>query len=231
MAEFKIQTREAPEDEKRNSGIGVLVVITGASGAGKDSVVDEILKHKIITTLSINRVVTCTDRPIRTGEAPDAYHFLSSEELNTMHEQEELVEQITQTGTSRKATSKTEIARLLLGENLVWRIDPSRAAEVAMGGFFNKHFPEHAQLLQENTLVICINAPKDVIESRRKRREKDSYNPEEFRLRDMQEAPHLDILIRKAVVVENPDGRLAKTVNAVAELIAVHHDKIKNKKN
>lgn len=216
--------------EKDLQNIGFLFVITGASGTGKDVVMTELLKHEIVTTINLNRVITCTDRPIRDNEPPDAYHFLKPSELELLAEQGELVEDLTPTGTSRKATPKSEIERLLSGQNLLWRIDPSRAAEVATGDFFDRHFPQNAQILKEHTLVICINAPRDVIESRRKKREGEKYKPQEFELRDKQEAPHLDILLKKAVVIENIDGQLSKTVEMVVQTISNHHSKIKNVK-
>jgi guanylate kinase len=225
-----MEKRPTIETKEKHPNIGMLIVITGRSGAGKDAVMDKLLEHNIINSLSINRVITCTDRPIRDGEPPDAYHFLKPTDLDTMAECNKLVEEITITGTSRKATSKSEIARLLSGENLLWRIDPSRAAEVSTGNFFEKHFPENAQVLKERTLVVCINAPKRVIESRRKGREGKNYKPEEFELRDKQDAPHIDILLKKAVVIENHDGQLSETTETVAQLIYKHHDKIKSKK-
>lgn len=226
----KLQKKSIAETKEKSSGIGMLIVLTGRSGAGKDAVMCELLKHGVTNSLGINRVITCTDRPIRDGEPSDAYHFLKPEDLDTMAKCDELVEEITITGTSRKATSKSEIARLLSGENLLWRIDTSRAAEVATGKFFEKHFPENAKILKERTLVVCIDAPKDIIESRRKGREKKGYKSEEFELRDEQDNQHIDILLKEAVVIENNDGRLFETTETVAKLIYNHHGKINSKK-
>jgi uncharacterized protein (UPF0371 family) len=147
-----------------------------------------------------------------------------------MDQDNELAEVIVDTGTSRKETPISEISRLFSGTNLIWRIDPSLAARIVSGTYFDKRFPEMAKELKENSVVVCINAPREVIESRRKRRDGNKYDPEDFRLRDKQEAPHLDILLKEAVVVENPDNRLAETVEIVANLIANHHEKIKAKK-
>ncbi len=229
MIEFvrSMETTKIGVDHEPKKDIGILIVATGASGAGKDSVMDEFLKHEVVKTLNIQRVVTCTDRPIRDGESPSAYHFLNRDELDVLASSGELVEDLVDTGTSRKATSKSEIARLLSGENLFWRIDPSRAAEIANGEFFGKHFSADAEVLNMNTLVVCINAPKAVIEQRRKGRDKDKYDPNEYNERDAQEAPHLDILMKKAIVVENLDNQLQLTVETVAELVKQHHAKVK----
>ena len=224
----KPKTLDRTKNGEVISSVGVLYVFTGGSGVGKDTVVDKILERGIVTELKLNKVITCTDRPRRVGEKADSYHFKKPEELDLMANQGMLVEEITITGSSRKATSKAEIARLLMGENLLWRIDPSRAAEVATGDFFKRNFPNDAQVLSDHTVVICINAPKEVIESRRKKREGDKYDPKEFQLRDGQEAPHLNILLSKAVVIDNLDEGLQETVEKTVQLIRNHH--AKNKK-
>jgi guanylate kinase len=212
--------------------VGFLLVISGASGAGKDTVMAKLLEHPLVKVLHLKKIVTCTDRPPRPGETHGVdYHFMTKERLQEMDKNGELVEEITLTGSSNKATPKSEIERLLNGEDLVWRIDPSRAAEIALGGFFIKHFPEHAHILQKQTTVLCITAPKGDVESRRKGRDGENYNPTEYSARDDQELPHLHILQEKAVVIDNREGCLEETVNFAASLTKAHYEKAKQKKN
>ena len=211
--------------------VGFLLIICGASGAGKDAVMAGLLEHPTIKTLNLKKVVTCTDRPPRSGEIHKVhYHFVTGEKLHEMAKNGELVEEITLTGSSNKATPKSEIERLLNGEDLIWRIDPSRAAEVVSGAFFVKHFPEHAQILQKCTTVFCVTAPKNAIEKRRKARDGANYNPNEYSARDEQELPHLHILQEKAVVIDNPDGCLEETVDFAAGLTKLHYEKVKSQK-
>ena len=214
----------------KETQIGFLLIISGASGAGKDTVMTELLRHPRIKDLHLKKVVTCTDRHPRPGETHGIdYHFVTRERLQQMAEGGELVEEITLTGSSRKATPKSEIERLLKGEDLVWRIDPSRAAEVASKGFFARHFPRHAQILQKRTTVLCVTAPKDTIDARRKVRDGDGYNPNEYSARDEQELPHLRVLKEKAVVIENPEGHLKEAVEIAADLTVSSYGKAKNK--
>jgi len=209
--------------------IGVLIIFTGASGAGKDSVMDEFLKNPIVQKFNLKKVVTCTDRPPRPGETDGIqYHFVSSTRLQKMAEDNELVEPITKYGTSNKATPKVEIERLLAGENLVWRIDPSRAAEVASGKFFQRIFPEKAHLLQSHTIVFFVTAPKEVIAERRKRRDLDKYDPEEYKVRDDQDQIYLNILQEKAILIENINSRLNEAVDTAVKSAVGIYDKIKN---
>lgn len=100
---------------------GMLVVITGISGAGKDTMMDLALRSDALAALNLTQVVTCATRTPRPGEINGThYHFISADELHQMHTNGELVEPPTQTGTSFKATSKRELARVVeQGVNLV----------------------------------------------------------------------------------------------------------------
>jgi guanylate kinase len=214
--------------------IGCLIVITGASGTGKDAVMEKVMECQDIGNLGFCKVVTCTDRPPRLNANPPEvdgihYHFVTPQELIRMEKANELVEPRTLTGTSYKATPKFEIERLITGENLIWRIDPSRAAKVATGEFFDEMFPDHSEILKKNTLVICVNAPKEVISSRRKSRDKEKYDPKEYEERDNQEFEHLQVLLKKACVIDNLDGMLEQTVSSSLNLVKNHHAKNKNR--
>jgi hypothetical protein len=195
--------------------IGDLIILTGASGAGKDSVMDGFLKNPHIQSLHLQKVVTCTDRPPRRGETDGRqYHFVTHEKLENMAKANELVEPI------------TEIERLLNGENLVWRIDPSRAAEVAQGGFFKRLFPENARALQEHTIVLSVVAPRKEIEERRKARDLERYNLVEYKTRDLQERPYLEILEKKATSIENLNGKLDDAVASAVKSVINFHNSI-----
>lgn len=220
------------ETEEFVTGLGTLTVITGGSGVGKDAVVDEVVKHPEIRSRNMQKVITCTTRGPREGEICDVhYHFISEQKMIEMYKNGELVEEMTLTGSSYKATPRSEIERVLKGEHIIWRIDPSRAAEVASGAFFTKHFPEHAVILQRNTMVVCVTAPNEVIEAHRRKRDGDRYSPEEYRARDEQELPHLNILRECATLVENVDGKLEETVSTTVGLVIRHYEKAKVSKS
>jgi len=208
---------------------GILLVITGASGAGKDAVMEALIKHPEFAPMCFKKIVTCTDRTIRPGEVDGVhYHFVSPNELDGMCKQGLLVEKITSTGTSNKATSKKEIERLLAGEDLIWRIDPSRAAEIAQGNFFENIFGKEAKLIQKNTIIICVTAPKNEIIQRRIKRDKDKFDPKEFEVRDIQDSPHLKILSEKSYVINNLDQKLDESVEEALTLIKSHYTKVKS---
>jgi len=212
--------------EEKN--IGMMVIISGASGAGKDSVMDGFLKDTRVQRLNLKKIVTCTDRPLRPGETDGVqYHFINNEELQKMAVDGLLVEPITMSGTAGKATPKSEIDRLFAGENLVWRIDPSRASDVASGDFYRRIYPERAQILQEHTIVLSIVAPREEVEKRRMGRDLERYNPTEYAKRDTQEKPYLEILAKKAVLIRNLDGKLDQAINTAVISVVNLYDKIK----
>lgn len=213
--------------------LGILVVLTGASGAGKDGVMDGFMENPVISDLGFQKIVTSTDRPPRPGERDGRdYHFVSKEELVKMEKEGELVEPITATGSSNKGTTKKEIERLFSGESLIWRIDPSRAAEVASGDFFKRLFPEDAKTLQKQTIVLFITASRQDIEARRRNRDKDGYDPKEYELRDNQEKQYLEVLSENAISIENAQNKLNETINKTVKITANFFDEIKkNSKN
>lgn len=204
---------------------GTLLVVTGASGAGKDTVAEEVLKHPNLLNFNLRRLITCADRSARPGEIHGVhYYFVSPEELDRMHKNSELVENPQPTGSSRKGTPKKEFTNVLSGQSLLWRIDPYLAAHVAKGDFFKEQFGAlEGEILRQSTIVISVTSPREVIEQRRKSRDAEKYDPKEYELRDMQEAPSLATLNRYAVLVENVDGMLSQTVEYVANTFLNHH--------
>lgn len=211
---------------------GLLLVITGPSGTGKDTVANEVLKHSTITDLKLKRLVTCADRPPRPGEVHGVdYYFVSPGKLDEMSIKGELVEKPQPTGTSRKGTPKREFSAIISGEKRLWRIESYLASKVASGTFFDEQFtPHEAVILKELTKVICITSPKEQIERRRKARDGDSYNPKEYVLRDAQDEPNLEILRETAVFVDNLDNQLEQTIKEVVNHTLKHHVKIQKKK-
>ncbi len=206
---------------------GKLIVVTGTSGSGKDTVIEELLK----ICPDYKRLVTCADRPPRTGETHGKeYYFVPANELDRMFKDSELVEKPVHYGTSRKATPKIEFRKVLYeGQNTIWRIEFGLAARVASGEFFDEQFsPEESQLLKEVTKVVLITASYDTIERRRKDRDKGNYNPQDYSERDRYDAEILQqFKSHFHCIIVNEDGRLEECVHQVVEYIEANKiDKI-----
>lgn len=192
--------------EKLSVTPGVLLVLTGRTGAGKDYLFQQALNHPKLLEQNFTRIVTCTSRPARAGEQEGVdYHFISQEEIFAMHKSGELVEDPVLYGTTYKATPISEIKKVLEGENKIWRIDPNLAGEVASGDFFERLGIDSR--VKEKTVVIFIDADRDTIVQRRMDRDQERYNPDEYKERDLYDdqilEKYTDVFTNK---IDNPDG-------------------------
>jgi guanylate kinase len=200
---------------------GRLLVITGFSGAGKDSVIEKLFEKMP----EFRRLVTCADRPPRPGEVHGVhYYFVSSEELDIMHKKGELVEAPLLYGTSRKATPKSEFKKIINEKaSLVWRIESSLAAFVASGKFFDEQFaPEESAVLKSLTTTVFLTAKRPQLRRRRRLRDGPNYNPREFTKRDSQD----ELILAKygkvfKNVIENRENEIEETVTEIAKLLEI----------
>jgi guanylate kinase len=180
----------------------LLIVLSGPSGAGKDSVRDLILQWEP----GMHRVVTVTTRKPRPGEVEGHdYHFID----------EETFEQIRKTGgflehaaviDHHSGVPRIEIEDpLAFGRDAVARIDVQGA--------------ETLRKLVPQALLIFI-APPSVEETVRRVRERGQDTPEqqkrraEIARREMEQAEKFDY------VVVNETGKLEETARRVMEIIA-----------
>lgn len=208
---------------RKVSGVGKLIVITGRSGSGKDSVLDRLLLNPQVVEKGFKKLVTHATRPIRPGEVEgSSYYFISEEEIFDMHRNGKLVEPPTKTGDSYKGTSKDEVLRVIKeGAHLLWRIDLSRAAEVASGRFFIDTFdPETGKILAKCTEVIFLESDEETLALRRKKRDKNMYDPKQYELRDKQDRKVLEKFGREfRLKVPNKQDRLGIAVRRVVRYL------------
>lgn len=198
---------------------GKLLVVTGFSGAGKDTVIDTLIEKRS----SFRRLITCADRDPRPGEVHGVhYYFVTREEMDKMHIRGELVEKPLLYGTSRKATPKKEFKKIISeGASLIWRIESSLASHVASGKFFDEQFTkEESAILKESTIVTFITASDKDLVLRRKKRDKEKYNPKEFSKRDEQDR----LILKKHGhhfhhILENKEGQIEKTVEEIIRIL------------
>lgn len=191
-------------------GAGILLVITGPTGSGKD----ELIKKLLVFYPRMKRVVTHTSRPPRPQETPGVdYYFVSRQQFEQMLNKEELIEYIELAG-NYYGTSKAEIAKILSGQDLVWRIDPTRAAQIEE--FFQEHFSKkEVKVLVSKTLVVAVTVPNvQTIYRRLKARGDYQQNRIEH---DWQLWQKLHPKFKHIVV--NLDGALEQTVSMVVRML------------
>ncbi len=146
----------------------MLVILSGVSGAGKDTIKRELIKREnnVITIPSI------TDRPIRTGDiAGETYNFVTTEEFENMIKNDELYEYNIHHdhyyGTSKKIFNEKSKE----GKIIVKDIDVNGTENLV-----------HLFKKDMKVVTIFLRVPKDELERRLKNRE-DKPSIKEIRLR------------------------------------------------
>jgi guanylate kinase len=83
--------RTAPDEIIEGAPGALLVIISGPSGAGKDTIIEALRRRP--RAPDYHYVVTCTTRDPRPGEIPGiSYHFLGKAEFAALRDQGELLE-------------------------------------------------------------------------------------------------------------------------------------------
>jgi guanylate kinase len=136
----------------------LLVVISGPSGVGKDSLVERIKARGA----QFQFVVTATSRPPRSGERHGVdYFFVSPEEFTTMIENDELLEHAVVYG-QYKGIPKQQIREAFAsGRDVVMRLDVQGAATIK-------------SLIPEAVLVFLSAASEEELTERLSKRRTES---------------------------------------------------------
>ncbi|MCL5784220.1 MAG: hypothetical protein M1142_02600 [Patescibacteria group bacterium] len=194
-----------------------LIVLTGKTASGKDTIMAKLLAR----FPQFKRVVTTTSRTLRNGEANGVdYNFISKADFKQKAEKGDFIEWV-EYGGNLYGTEKAQITDSL-DQDLIWRIDPSRAGQIRQ--FIKNSFPpELAEDLLKRTLVIYLTVDDNVILDRLNKR---GLTEEEIRKR-MQEDREFWQEYQNCYdfVIENVPGRLDETVDQIAEVIQNHHSK------
>ena len=181
---------------------GKIFVITGPSGSGKTDISVEILNNK---KLHINKVVTCTTRPMRQGEIDGkSYFFISNEEFlknirsNLMFEWAEVY------GNYYGSRKKDVEDQLNTGNNLLFTIDPQGAMKL--------------KETKSNCKTIFIKA-ESIDELKRRLRGRSTDSEETINHRMRMASDELKIESKFDYVVINYKDKISETVKEVAKII------------
>lgn len=114
-------------DPFQRESVSLLIIISGPSGVGKDSVVQRMKERGF----PFHFVVTATDRPRRPEEVQGVdYHFYSRDEFERMIEQDEFLEHAWVYG-QHKGIPKAHVREALsTGQDVVMRLDVQGAETV-----------------------------------------------------------------------------------------------------
>ena len=194
---------------------GKLIILTGFSGSGKDTLMEMLLK----TRPKFRRIITHTSRPIRPNERYGKdYYFVSHEEFENMIKEDKFIEHVMY-GSHYKGTLKDEFQKVFLGQNIIWRIDMGRAA-IVENTFLEKFDRKTATKLISVSKKIIITVSPDEALRRFKKREGIKADIDEF-----QKRINNDLIIWKKSrnnfpnVIENITGKLDKTIEKIIKII------------
>lgn len=188
--------------------VPLLVVISGPSGVGKDSV----LMRMRELAFPFHFVVTATSRPIRPGEIDGYdYHFVSVERFEQMIRDDELLEWAKVYG-QYKGIPKSEVRQAMAsGRDVLLRINVDGAATI------KRLAPE---------AVFIFLAPASPEELRRRLTVRRTESPQEIERRlamageEMEQVRHFDY------VVINREDRLDEAVGQIRAIIIAEKQRV-----
>lgn len=186
----------------------LLIVISGPSGVGKDSVL-EMMKQR---GLPFHFVVTATTRPPRPEERDGIdYLFVSREEFAGLIEKEELLEYAI-VYNDYKGIPKEQVRKALSsGKDVVMRVDVQGAATVR-------------KISPEAILVFITTSSEEELVERLERRKTET--PENLKLRIATARQEFKRIDEFDYVVVNRDGELDDTVDRIEDIISAEHHRV-----
>jgi guanylate kinase len=190
----------------------LLIVISGPSGVGKDSVVQRMIERGF----PFHFVVTATTRERRTNEVHGRdYWFLSKDEFAHMIEENELIEYAIVYG-DYKGIPKAQVREALAsGKDVIMRLDVQGA--------------ESVRKLAPEALLIFITCESEE-ELERRLRERKTETADSLSLRIATARKELQRLNAFDYVIVNQDFHLDDTVDKVRAIISAEHLRVHHRK-
>lgn len=190
----------------------LLIVISGPSGAGKDSVIVGLKQRQH----PFHFVVTATNRPQRSEEVDGRdYIFVSTEQFAEMIENNELLEYAIVYG-DYKGVPKQQVRQALAsGLDVVMRLDVQGAETVR-------------KLAPEAVLIFITPATEEELIARLQERKTES--PDALKIRIATARKELDRLDAFDYVVVNRQGQLDHAVDDVMSIIRAEHCRVVQRK-
>jgi len=190
----------------------LLIVISGPSGVGKDSVVRAMKARH----LPFHFVVTATSRAPRPEEVSGKdYFFFSKEEFARMINNDEMFEYALVYNDYKGSTKKQVRDALASGQDVVMRLDVQGAATVR-------------KLAPQAVLVFLTTKNKRELVNRLKNRKTDAAEDLSLRIataqQELKRASEFDY------VIVNADGCLEETVQTVIAIIRAEHHRVNPRK-
>lgn len=190
----------------------LLIVISGPSGVGKDTVLLRMRER----TLPFHFVVTATTRPARPNEVHGVdYFFVSKDEFAEMIEEGELLEYAI-VYNDYKGIPKQQVRQALeSGKDVIMRIDVQGAATIR-------------ELCKDALLIFLTTQDEDEMVKRLRARKTET--PEGLRLRIATARQELKRIEEFDYVVVNREFQLDETVDDILAIITAEHHRVRPRK-
>jgi guanylate kinase len=196
------------EERLQKQKLPLLIVISGPSGVGKDSVVQRMKERG----LPIHFVVTATTRPQREGEQNGVdYFFVSRDGFAEMIESDDLIEYAIVYG-DYKGIPKAQVEEALAsGTDVVMRVDVQGAETIR-------------RLYPEALLIFLSTRTEDELVRRLKQRKTEA--PEDLKLRIATARKEMLKVDLFDYYVINAENKLDEAVDSIVAIIQAEHHRI-----
>lgn len=186
----------------------LLIVISGPSGVGKDTVLQRMKERR----LPFHFVVTATTRHARPGEVHGRdYFFISNDEFAEMIDKDELLEYAIVYNDYKGIPKQQVREALATGHDVVMRIDVQGAAKI--------------RSIAHGTVLIFISTASETEMVDRLRARK-TETPEGLRLRIATARKELERMSEFDYCVVNQDMALDDTVDKIIAIIEAEHSRV-----
>ena len=190
----------------------LLIVLSGPSGVGKDSVLNRMKSRG----LPFHFVVTATTRPMRPGEVNGKdYFFLSSDEFAHMIESNELLEYAIVYNDYKGIPKQQVRDALASGQDVIMRIDVQGAATIR-------------KLVPEAVLIFLTTESEEDMVQRLLARQTET--PEGLKLRIATARQELKRAREFDYAVINKQSHLDDTVGDISAIITAEHHRVTQRK-
>ena len=189
----------------------MLIIISGPSGVGKDTIIDELRRQERATGREDDRhyVVTVTTRPPRPGEVDGVdYHFVSREEFLRMRDSRGFLEANEVHGNWYGSPRNQVRAALAVGKDVILKIDVQGAQKVK-------------EQVSQAYLIFVI--PPSMEELFKRLRARATESADELELRQRNAALELARQDDYDEIVPNETGMVEETARRIEGIIARQH--------
>lgn len=190
----------------------LLIVISGPSGVGKDSVVKELLKRNA----NMDFVVTATSRAQRGNEQEGVdYFFITKDEFERMIKDDEFLEHSLVYDQYKGIPKNQVLEKWSHGKDVILRIDFQGARKIK-------------NLYPETLMIFLLPTSEDELRKRLTDRKTESIETIELRMattrKEMESISIFDYL------VYNPHGRMNDAVKTIEAIVTAEHHRVDQRK-